>query len=68
MADLPARKLGPLTLAPGILPRHAWSFLVVAFLSIGLMIFVSVGQTYVLNVNLGIPDDLQGGLTGRLIA
>ncbi len=68
MADLPVHKLGPLTLAPHVLPRHLWGFLVVAFLSIGLMIFVSVGQTYILNVNLGIPDDQQGGITGRLIA
>ncbi|MCG6940223.1 MAG: MFS transporter [Thiohalocapsa sp.] len=64
----PQYKLGPLLLAPGVLPRHGWSFLVVAFLSIGLMIFISVGQTYILNVNLGIPDDQQGGITGALIA
>ena len=68
MLDPSVHKLGPLTLAADVLPRHAWSFLGVAFLSIGLMIFVSVGQTYILNVNLGIPDDQQGGITGALIA
>jgi MFS family permease len=63
-----AHRLGPVTLADDVQRRHALSFLVVAFLSIGLMIFVSVGQTYILNVNLGIPDTEQGGITGRLIA
>jgi MFS family permease len=68
MSDSPSVKLGPLQLAPGIRLRHAWSFFGVAFLSIGLMTFIAVGQTYVLNVNLGIPDDQQGGITGDLIA
>jgi MFS family permease len=67
MAKPNAHKLGPLQLAPDVLPRHAISFLVAAFLSIGLMIFISVGQTYVLNVNLGIPDSEQGAITSRLI-
>ena len=68
MADSTPHKLGPLVLAQGVLPRHAWSFLATAFLSIGLMTFIAVGQTYVLNVNLGIADDQQGGITGDLIA
>ncbi len=68
MADPNTRTLGPLLLAPGVLPRHLWGFLATAFLSIGLMTFIAVGQTYVLNVNLGIPDDAQGGITGDLIA
>lgn len=63
----PPAKLGPIVLAPGVLRRHAIGFLVVAFLSIGLMIFIAVGQTYVLNVNLGIPDSEQGSITSRLI-
>ena len=68
MADSPTHKLGPLQLAPDILPRHAWAFLGTAFLSIGLMTFIAVGQTYVLNVNLGVAESEQGGITGRLIA
>jgi MFS family permease len=67
MAETTPRKFGPIVLAPDVLPRHAWAFLGAAFLSIGLMIFISVGQTYVLNVNLGIPDSEQGGITSRLI-
>lgn len=61
-------RLGPLRLAPDVLPRHLWSFFATAFLSIGLMTFIAIGQTYVLNVNLGIPDDRQGGITGDLVA
>jgi MFS family permease len=68
MPESTPHRLGPIALAGDVLPRQAWAFLVVAFLSVGLMIFISVGQTYVLNVNLGIPDTEQGGITGRLIA
>ncbi len=68
MAEPHQFRLGPLLLAPGVHRRHAWSFLATAFLSIGLMTFIAVGQTYVLNVNLGIPENDQGSITGRLIA
>ncbi|MBK1706503.1 MFS transporter [Halochromatium glycolicum] len=61
-------RLGPIDLADGIRRRHAVVFLIGAFLSVGLMTFIAVGQTYVLNVNLGIPDAEQGGITGDLIA
>jgi MFS family permease len=61
-------KLGPVRLADGVERRHAITFLIAAFLSVGLMTFIAVGQTYVLNVNLGIPDAEQGGITGDLIA
>jgi MFS family permease len=67
MVEPKTHRLGPIVLAADVLPRHGWSFLLAAFLSIGLMIFISVGQTYVLNVNLGIPDSEQGGITSRLI-
>jgi MFS family permease len=68
MDHTPADKVGPVILAPDVRPRHVWSFLGAAFLSIGLMTFIAVGQTYILNVNLGIPESQQGGLTGELIA
>ena len=61
-------KIGPILLAPGVLPRHGWTFLLVAFLTVGLMTFIAVGQAYVLNVNLDIPESQQGGITGNLIA
>jgi len=62
------RRLGPIRLADGIERRHAVAFLITAFLSVGLMTFIAVGQTYVLNVNLGVPDAEQGAITGDLIA
>ncbi len=68
MVQMTAHRLGPIQLAPEVLPRHAWSFLGAAFLSIGLMTFIAVGQTYILNVNLGIAESRQGAITGELIA
>ncbi|MCF7995160.1 MAG: MFS transporter [Chromatiaceae bacterium] len=60
-------KLGPITLAPGVERRHAWSFLVAAFLTIGMMTFVTIGQTYVLNEHLGVPESEQGAISGDLV-
>ncbi|MBK1645966.1 MFS transporter [Thiocapsa imhoffii] len=59
--------IGPIALAPTVLPRHGWSFLVVAFFSIGLMIFISIGQTYILNEHLGVPEAVQGSVSGNLV-
>lgn len=60
-------KLGPITLAPGVERRHAGSFLVAAFLTIGMMTFVTIGQTYVLNEHLGVPESEQGAISGDLV-
>jgi MFS family permease len=60
-------RIGPLRLAPGIQPRHGWTFLIAAFFSIGLMIFISIGQTYILNEHLHIPSSEQGTLSGNLV-
>lgn len=60
-------RIGPIWLAPGVLPHHGWSFLVAAFFSIGLMTFIAVGQTYVLNEHLKIPTSAQGSISGDLV-
>lgn len=60
-------RIGPIQLAPGVLPRHGWSFFVAGFLSIGLMTFINVGQTFVLNEHLGVPESAQGGISGNLV-
>ncbi|EGV29938.1 major facilitator superfamily MFS_1 [Thiorhodococcus drewsii AZ1] len=60
-------RIGPILLAPTILPRHGWTFLVAAFFSIGLMIFISIGQTYILNEHLGVPESIQGAISGNLV-
>lgn len=60
-------RIGPIHLAPGVLPRHGWTFLVAAFFSIGLMIFISIGQTYILNAHLNVPESTQGAISGKLV-
>jgi MFS family permease len=60
-------RIGPIHLAPNVLPRHGWTFLVAAFFSIGLMIFISIGQTYILNEHLGVPESKQGAVSGNLV-
>ena len=60
-------RIGPITLAPSVQPKHGWSFLVVAFFSISMVTFVSIGQAFILNQNLGIPQHLQGTISGDLV-
>lgn len=60
-------RIGPLLLAPGIHTSHGWTFLAAAFFSIGLMIFISIGQTYILNEHLHIPVAEQGAISGNLV-
>ncbi len=67
MSEHVSHRIGPIHLAPEVLPRHAWTFLLVAFFSIGLMTFIGVGQTYVLNAHLGVPQEQQGVISSYLI-
>jgi MFS family permease len=70
MAEKPrsdVKKIGHITLAPDVLPRHGWAFLGAAFLSIGLMTFIAIGQTYILNEHLNVPESEQGGISGNLV-
>jgi MFS family permease len=57
-------QLGPLKLAPGIRPHHAVFFLLAALLGITLTTYISTIQPYVLAVNLGLPADQQGRVSG----
>ena len=59
---------GPILLAPGISRGNATALLWANFVCIGFLSFVNIGQTYVLNANLGIPLDQQGGISGYLAA
>ena len=47
-------------LAPGYRPVHALSYLYAAFFTVGLFAFTSYFQPYLLNVNLALPEALQG--------
>jgi len=60
-------KLGHVELAPSISKGNALTFLYAAFFSIGLITFLSIGQTYILNVHLGIPENEQGAISGNLV-
>jgi len=61
-------RFGPVVLAPGISKGNAWALLLASFVSIGFLSFVNIGQAYILNANLGLPADEQGGLSGYLAA
>jgi len=60
-------KLGPIELAPSIKPANVYAFFFAAFFSIGMITFLSIGQTYILNVHLGIPVSEQGAISGDLV-
>ncbi|NTU97856.1 MAG: MFS transporter, partial [Chlorobiaceae bacterium] len=60
-----SHKIGPVTLAPSVLPHHGWTFFFAAFVSIGFVTFVSIGQAYILNENLKIPISQQGTISGN---
>ena len=53
-------------LAQGYRPRHLASYLYAAFVTIGLLAFVSFMQAWLLNVNLGLSPGLQGRTVSAL--
>ncbi len=62
----PSHSIGPIKLAPGVLPRHVYCYLFAAFISIGVFTYLIALTPYILNVNLGLPEDQQGRLSGNL--
>jgi len=61
------QKLGPVRLVPGVTRLNAAVYLFVAFAGIMLTTFVSVIQPYILNVNLGLPVEQQGRVSGDMV-
>ena len=57
---------GPIRLAPGVLPRHVLAYLFAAFVSIGMFTYLIALTPYILTVNLGLPEEQQGQLSGDL--
>jgi MFS family permease len=57
------QRLGRIHLAPGFTRANAYAYLYAAFFSICLLAFLSFIQPYTLNVNLGIPENMQGRAT-----
>ena len=60
-------RFGPIRLSPGISRLNASAFMFASFITIGFMIFINIGNTYVLNETLGIPKEEQGAVTGMLL-
>lgn len=53
-------------LAPGYSGGNAATYLYAAFVTIGMLAFISFIQPYLLNEHLGVPESQQGRLTGIL--
>ncbi len=66
-ADSDGIKFWFLRLAPGISHGNLYAFLYTAFSTIGLLTFISVATTLVLNTHLQIPTDQQGTISGQLV-
>ena len=66
MTDTNSQRLGPINLAPGITPLNTATFLYVGLIGICMMTYINFAQPYLFSVNLQIPDDERGRLTGNL--
>jgi MFS family permease len=65
-AGSPTARLGPIELAPGVRPRHLLSFLWASVVLIGLFTYLTLLTPFVLNVNLALPEERQGQVSGLL--
>lgn len=61
-----AARLGPIWLNPGVSRRNALTYFYAAFLTIGMVVFLSFMQPYLLTENLKIPSAEQGRATSLL--
>ena len=59
-------KLGPVSLAPGVTRGHALAYLWAAFVSIGIFTYATALQPYLLEVNIGVPQEQRGVVSGNL--
>jgi MFS family permease len=60
------RKFGPVFLAESYTPLNAGTYVFAAFVTVGLLAFVSLIMTFLLNANLNIPQAEQGRTLGLL--
>lgn len=74
MNEVVTNSLGPIRLAPGYSRLNGVTFVYAAFITIGLLAFISFIQAYLLNVNLKMPAELQGrtvailGIANEIVA
>lgn len=59
-------RLGFIELAEGVRPRHVLCYLFAAFISIGLFTYASALTPYIFDVNLQVPKQDQGSVSGSL--
>jgi MFS family permease len=60
------QRVGPIALMPGIQRFNFWSFMYAAFICIAMLAGMNFLQIYLLEVNLSIPRNEQGFVTGLL--
>jgi MFS family permease len=60
------QRVGPIELMPGIQRFNFWSFMYAAFICIAMLAGMNFLQIYLLEVNLSIPRNEQGFVTGLL--
>ncbi len=60
------RRFGPVRLAPGYSAINATTYVFAAFITIGMLAFISFIQPYLLNANLQVPESQQGRALGIL--
>ena len=66
MSAVESRKFGPAVLEPGYTPANASTYIFAAFVTVGLLAFVSFIMTFLLNANLHVPLKDQGETLGLL--
>jgi len=67
MAAAPeGRKFWFVRLMPGVMPGHVAAYLWAAFVSIGIFTYATSLQPYLLQVNIGVPAEQRGQISGDL--
>lgn len=59
-------KFGPVGLMPGVTRGHVGAYLWAAFVSIGIFTYATTLQPYLLEVNIGVPVEQRGVVSGDL--
>jgi len=60
------QKFGPVRLMPGVTRGHVGAYLWAAFVSIGIFTYATALQPYLLEVNIGVPAEQRGAVSGDL--
>lgn len=61
-----AQRVGPILLTPGVRKLNFWAYIYASFICIAMLAGMNFLQIYLLEVNLAVPADQQGKITGLL--